>query len=156
MTDFYLRAKLLGRALELLAKRLGCDPSVLANYLEGRSELPTVLEPKLKAELEDADAIYFEVVDDPLNTPEGQLLRLQMIQLAKYLSAMLGWLTPYGLHKTRDGGYYLVNIYGVQVSPKVQSPEDLRHLTIFRQDIPDATYTPSVALANNELSADSV
>lgn len=130
---------MLARALELLARRVQCDPGALISYLEGRADLPYQIKERLKHETSDTSPLQFEVVSDPLETPGGKILEYMLHQTVQRLAILVDWFTPYGLKKT-ESGYCFVNKYEIPVTPEVEHPALLRHFA--RIDVAPFTGQP--------------
>lgn len=133
MSNSEIRSKTLMRALELLSVRLDCDVSVLVRFLEGRGVPPPLVLHKLENETAGTTGMYYEVIDDPLESASGRLMCGLLDKVSIQLSALVDWYTPYGIRK-REDGYCLMNKHGVKISPWVEEP---KHLSMFMTDLPN-------------------
>lgn len=128
-----LKSRTLMLALEMLAKRLGVDAIVLIRWLEGMATPPAHVLKRLQTETSDVSPFYYQVVDDPLQSPGGIRLQAALNSVTDQLTRLADWWTPVGVRKRKEG-YGLVNKFGEVVSPYAETPETLRcYLSGFRQ-----------------------
>jgi len=140
MSEFGIRSKTLMRALELLAERLDCDVNVLIRFLEGRGVPAPTIMGKLEVETSHTTGMFYEVIDDPLESASGRMMCNLLDKVSNQLNTLVDWYTPYGIRK-RKSGYCLMNKHGVIISPWVDEPS---HLSMFMTELPSR-------LANNNL-----
>jgi hypothetical protein len=118
-----LRAKVLKRAFELLAKKINCSVESLIHFIEGRTTLPDEIFQRLKTEVEETDPLLYEIVENPLDSSEFTIFRAQIHQLSLKLGYLLQWFIPYGLER-KDNGYCFLNKKGIQISPFFRTIDD--------------------------------
>lgn len=127
-----LRSKCFMRSVELLAKRVGCEPLMLIRWLEGRAAPPPAVLTRLRTETVDTSPQYFEVVDDPMESASGRKLVSKVDSVVSRLDGVLSWYTPVGVrrrprqrvavtpggfHRFNDDSWCLVNKFSEAVSP---------------------------------------
>jgi hypothetical protein len=123
------------RAFELLARRIDVDVSTLIRWFELRSALPPLAIKKLAEETAETSAIYYDVIDDPLETEHGQQVLSQLERVALLLERYIDWRSAVGCMKN-GSGYCLINRFGDPISHYAEKPISLRSMLAWSKSRP--------------------